>query len=73
LILIEGIKPGGNAEKAGKFMIGDALLSISTVPTKKGDENVVRRYFKFYVQIISNLLFFECRSSEGSILMPLQP
>jgi peptidylprolyl isomerase len=43
LILIEGIKPGGNAEKAGKFMVGDALLSISTVPKKKGDENVVRR------------------------------
>jgi len=43
LILIEGIKPGGNAEKAGKFLVGDALLSISTVPTKKGDENVVRR------------------------------
>ena len=36
LILIGGVKEGSNAEKCGKFLPGDALLSIASIPTAKG-------------------------------------
>jgi hypothetical protein len=36
LVLVEGIKPGSNAEKCGKFLPGDALLSIASIPSVPG-------------------------------------
>ena len=36
LVLIEGVKEGSNAEKCGKFLPGDALLSIASIPNVKG-------------------------------------
>jgi hypothetical protein len=36
LILVGGVKEGSNAEKCGKFLVGDALLSVASVPTVKG-------------------------------------
>lgn len=36
LILVGGVKEGSNAEKCGKFLPGDALLSIASIPTAAG-------------------------------------
>ena len=36
LMLVEGVAPGSNAEKCGKFEVGDALLSIASVPSVQG-------------------------------------
>jgi hypothetical protein len=36
LVLVEGVKPGSNADKSGKFLPGDALLSICSIPAVKG-------------------------------------
>jgi hypothetical protein len=36
LVLVEGVKPGSNADKCGKFLPGDALLSICSIPAVKG-------------------------------------
>lgn len=36
LVLVERVKPGLNAEKSGKFLPGDALLSIASIPTVEG-------------------------------------